>query len=137
MLWSFIKPTGVMRRERKTTQLIYTVFTLLVALAMFLAASGSGNPTTAEPLPTWVDMSANVVAALIGLLVLLPKTRGVGSIAAILLMLLSMVVNYNVDGYAFFLRALPFNLGTVVIAFILARHYWKDLPNTFRPSSAP
>lgn len=123
-----------MRRESKTTQIIFTLFALIVALAMFLAASGSGNPTTAEPLPTWVDTGANVVAALIGVLILLPKTRAASSMAAAVLMLLSMFFNYTVDGYAFFLRALPFNLGTLVIALLLTSYYWKDLPATFKPS---
>ena len=132
---SFIKPTVVMRRESKTTQIIFTLLALLVALAMFLAASGSGNPTTTEPLPVWVDTAANVLAALIGILVLLPKTRAASSIAAAVLMLLAMFFNYTVDGYAFFLRALPFNLGTLVIALLLASHYREDLPNTVKPST--
>ena len=132
---SFIKPTVVMRRDSKITHTIFTLFALLVALAMVLAASGSGNPTTAEPLPTWFDTGANVLAALLGLLVLLPKTRAASSMAAAVLMLLSMFFNYTVDGYAFFLRALPFDLGTLVIALLLTSHYWEDLPATFKPST--
>ncbi|MEZ4730751.1 MAG: hypothetical protein R3E79_26795 [Caldilineaceae bacterium] len=122
-----IQPTVVMRKDGKRTNTIYTLLAIIVALAMFLAASGSGNPTTAEPLPAWFDTSANVLAALIGILVLLPKTRVASSMAAAVLMLLSMFFNYTVDGYAFFLRALPFNLGTLVIALVLIRHYWDDL----------
>lgn len=122
-----IRPTLVMNRDGKTTHTIYTLLAVIVALAMFLAASGSGNPTTEEPLPAWVDTGANVLAALIGILVLLPKTRVASSMAAAVLMILSMFFNYTVDGYDFFLRALPFNLGTLVIALILTSHYWDDL----------
>lgn len=132
-----IKPTLVMRRDSKRAHTVFTLLAVIVALAMFLAASGSGNPSTVEPMPVWFDTGANVLAALIGVLVLLPKTRGVSSMAAALLMVLAMFFNYTVDGYAFFLRALPFNLGTMVIALILASHHWADLPYTFSLSPEP
>lgn len=42
-------------------------------------------------------------------------------------MLASMVTNYQVDGYAYFMHALPFNLVTLALSLVLAWHYRSDL----------
>ena len=119
--------TRSMRHQSRTSFIVYTVMAVLVALAMFVAASGEGSPDTAEPLPDWVNVSANIFAASVGLLVLVPRTRAFGSLAAAANMMISMVLNYRVDGVAFFLMALPFNLITIVLATALAWRYRADL----------
>lgn len=104
---------------------LYHAAAVLVALAMFAAALGSGNPDAAPDaarLPAWVDTLGNVLAAGFGVLVLIPRTRAGGALAAAALMALAMGVNYTVDGVDFFLRALPFNLITIALsAFIVWR----------------
>ncbi len=131
------KSTPVMSRDSKRANTIFTILAVLVALSMFVAASGSGsgNPAVEEPLPAWVDIGANVVSAIIGILVLLPKTRAVGAVAAAANMLLSMFVNYRVDGFDYFLYVLPYNIGTLAIALMLVWHYWEDLSYTFKSTS--
>lgn len=132
---TFLKPTLVMQRDGRGTNTFFTALAVLVALAMFVAASGSGsgNPASGQPLPAWVDIAANVLSALIGVLVLLPRTRAVGSILAIVNMLLSMVVNYRVDGIDYFARVIPFNVVTILLAAMLVGHYAEDLLRLFRP----
>lgn len=128
-----LQPTLVMTRDGKIANRIYLALTVLVALAMLAAASGSGSGShvTAQPLPAWVDLAANVLSLLIGVLVLLPRTRVLGSMLAVVNMLLSMVVNYKVDGIAYFAKVSPFNVATIVVASILVGHYADDLPHLF------
>lgn len=129
-------PTLTMRKDSKRTNRIYTAIVVLVALAMFLAALGSGSPDT-DPdvaLPGWFDFLANVISAGFGILVLLPKTRVIGAISAVISMVLSMIVNYAVDGVDFFLQALPFNVITMILALLVTLHYWKDWPYVFESS---
>lgn len=101
------------------------VVALLVAVAMFLCASGSGNPATVDPLPDWINITSNVVCVIIGIFVLNPGTRFIASIFAALNMVASMVTNYKVDGYDYFLQALPFNIVTLVLALVLIYHHYK------------
>ena len=128
-----LQPTLVMKRDGKIANRIYMALTVLVALAMLAAASGSGSGShvTAQPLPAWVDVAANVLSLLIGVLVLLPRTRVLGSMLAVVNMLLSMVVNYTVDGMAYYAKVSPFNVTTIMVASILVGHYADDLPNLF------
>ncbi|MEN0067609.1 MAG: hypothetical protein AAGA48_36090 [Myxococcota bacterium] len=111
--------------ETPRTRTLYTVAAIVVAIAMFVAALGSGNPSTpleAKP-PAWFDILGNVLAAGIGVLVLVPRTRGFGGVAAAVMMVISMFLNYQIDGVAFFLAALPFNLITLTLGVLLAwRH---------------
>ena len=73
---------------------------------------------------------------MIGVLVLLPRTRVLGSMLAVVNMLLSMVVNYTVDGMAYFAKVSPFNVTTIMVASILVGHYADDLPNLFNGQPA-
>lgn len=129
-----LQPTLVMNRDGKIANRIFTALTVLVALAMLAAASGSGSGShvTAQPLPAWVDIAANVLSLLIGALVLLPRTRALGSMLAVVNMLLSMVVNYKVDGIGYFAKVSPFNVATIMVASILVGHYADDLPGLFK-----
>ncbi|MBK8541973.1 MAG: hypothetical protein IPL60_18545 [Ardenticatenia bacterium] len=47
-----------------------------------------------------------------------------------------MVVNYTVDGMAYFKKVSPFNVTTILVASILACHYADDLPNPFNGQPA-
>ena len=127
---AMLAPTFVMQRDGRGANTVFTVLTILVALSMFVAAagSGSGSYVTEQPLPAWVDIAANVLSALIGVLVLLPRTRVLGGILAIVNMSLSMYVNYTVDGVGYFVQVLPYNLITIMIAALLVGHYAEDLP---------
>lgn len=135
---TLLSPTNVMQRDGKTANRIFTTIAVLVALAMFVAAagSGSGNHVTEQPLPAWVDIVANVLSALIGILVLLPRTRALGSIFAVVNMALSMYVNYTVDGIEYFATVSPFNVTTIMLASLLIGHYAEDLSDLFKARTA-
>lgn len=98
---------------------LLTGVALLVALAMFVAAAGDGSADAPSPPPDWFNQLANVASAAIGVLVLIPRTRGLGAWLAILSMLMSMVANITVDGVGYFWRVLPFNLGTIALSATL------------------
>jgi preprotein translocase subunit SecG len=67
-----------------------------------------------------------VLCVIIGVLVLLPRTRGRASLAAGFNMLVSMITNYVVDGPAYFLKVLPFNAITLILALVLVWRYRAD-----------
>ena len=127
MFSTLFQATPVSQADSRLAHAAYTVAAVLVAAAMFLAASGSGNPATEKPLPDWVNTGANVLCMFIGFLVLLPRFRAAAAIAAALNMVASMVANYQIDGYAYFVHALPFNLVTLGLSLALAWHYRSDL----------
>lgn len=113
--------------ETPRTRTLYTVATVIVAVAMFVAALGSGNPDTppeAKP-PAWLDILGNILAAGIGVLVLIPRTRAIGGAGAVVMMVISMYLNYRFDGLDFFLLALPFNLITLTLGALLAWRYGR------------
>ena len=95
---------------------------------MFLAASGSGsgNPVSAPP-PVWLDVGGNIFAAAIGLFVLIPRTRILGGISAVINMFISMYLNYTIDGIEYFALLSPYNTITIMLASILIGHYAADL----------
>jgi hypothetical protein len=99
----------------------------LLAATQLACALGSGNPATVDPLPDIVNTAANVAAALIGLMVLWPRTRALGSVLAALNMVASMVTNYTVDGLPYFLQVLPFDIGALVLALALCALQYRDL----------
>jgi len=133
---TWMQPTAVMRRDSRITNRVFDVLAILVALSMFVAAagSGSGHYVTEQPLPTWVDVAANVVSAAIGVLVLLRRTRALGGVLAVINMGLSMYVNYRVDGIEYFAQVSPYNVTTIFVASLLIGHYVEDLfPRLNRP----
>jgi hypothetical protein len=119
--------TPSMQRDNGATRLVYWVLCGLIAAAMGLAASGSGNPVTAEPLPDWINGGANLLCVLIAVLVLLPRTRAIGAMAAGVNMIISMVTNVLVDGPAYALMVLPFNIVTLALSVMVAWHHRDDL----------
>jgi len=127
MLNMLFKPTPTMLNDGRRDHILFTTVAVLAAVTMFLCATGSGNPTTAEPLPDAVNTAANVLAVLIGIFILIPKTRAVASIAGAANMVASMLVNYFVDGYAYFLQVLAFDLVALGLSLVVLWHYRKDL----------
>jgi hypothetical protein len=127
MMKMLLKPTPTMLHDSRVANILYTLVAVLAAVAMFLCATGSGNQTTAEPLPDFVNTAANVLAVFIGIFILIPKTRAIASIAGWLNMLVSMLVNYFVDGYAYFLQVLAFDLVALGLSLVVLWHYRKDL----------
>jgi hypothetical protein len=134
MLNMLFKPTPTMLNDGRSAHILFTIVALLAAVTMFLCATGSGNPTTAEPLPDFVNMAANVLAVFIGIFILIPKTRAIASIAGSLNMLASMLTNYLVDGYAYFLQVLAFDLTALGLSLVVLWHYRKDLKRHDSPS---
>jgi len=100
-----------------------TISLMLMAVGQFLCASGSGNPATIDPLPDWVNNSANIANIVIGLMVFIPRTRVLAACLSVLITLISMITNYVVDGYDFFLQALVFNLVLIGVSLHVYFHY--------------
>ncbi|MEM7323991.1 MAG: hypothetical protein AAF531_12960 [Actinomycetota bacterium] len=128
-LSSLLAPSPVSSRETRNERIGYTAITVLVAIAMFIAASGSGSGeyVTAEPPPDALNIAGNVFAATIGILVLIPRTRIYGAILAVGNMFVSMYLNYTYDGVDFFVDLIPYNVITIMLASILIGHYEPDL----------
>ena len=130
MFKNLIAPSRVMSQDSVNTNRIFWIISGLVAVAMLLCASGSGNPTTAQPLPDWINTSVNVLNVVFAILVLIPKTRALGALLAALNMVASMYTNYAVDGYDYFMKVLAFDLASLVVSLVVLLHYWRDLfPN--------
>ena len=118
--------TPTMQKDTPALRGFYWVLTLLTAAAQVLCALGSGSPDTANPMPDWVNTGANLLNLFIAGLVLLPRTRLWGALAAALIMILSMITNAQVDGFDYFLKVLPFDLGALAVAAVLAWHHRGD-----------
>lgn len=127
MLNMIFKPTPTVLNDGRSAHILFTIVAVLTAVTIFLCATGSGNPTTEEPLSDFVNTAANVLAVLIGIFILIPKTRAVASIAGAANMVASMLVNYFVDGYAYFLQVLAFDLVALGLSLVVLWHYRKDL----------
>ncbi|MEM9132172.1 MAG: hypothetical protein AAF962_05785 [Actinomycetota bacterium] len=126
---SLLAPSPVSARETRNERIAYTVIAVIVAIAMFIAASGSGSGeyVTAEPPPDALNIAGNVFAAAVGILVLIPRTRIYGAILAVANMFVSMYLNYTYDGVDFFVDLIPYNTVTIMLASILIGHYEPDL----------
>ncbi|MEM7118302.1 MAG: hypothetical protein AAF614_38090 [Chloroflexota bacterium] len=134
---TILNPSFVTQRDSKQSNIAYMAIAILVALAMFVAASGAGSDDFAieQPLPDWFNIGANVVSIIWAFLVLIPRTRIIGAILVVINMSLSMYVNYAVGGIEFFAFAVPYNTATIILAAILIGHYSDDLPYLFNRSS--
>ncbi|MEM7271445.1 MAG: hypothetical protein AAF547_00070 [Actinomycetota bacterium] len=135
VLRSLLAPSPVSGRETRNERLGYTAISVLVAIAMFLAASGSGSGqyVTAEPPPDALNIAGNVFAAAIGIMVLIPRTRVFGAILAVGNMFISMYLNYTYDGVEYFVDLIPYNTVTIMLASILVGHYEPDLARLAPP----
>jgi hypothetical protein len=99
------------------------VFVALMAIGQFLCASGSGHPGTSEPLPEWLNSTANAINIVIGIIVLVPRTRVLAASLSVVVTLVSMVTNYLVDGFDYFLQVLPFSLVLLGVSLYVYFHY--------------
>lgn len=135
---AILNKTLVMQRDSKQANRIYTIIAGLVAIAMIIAASGSGTETYASGEPTLgrlvLDNGGNLLALIFAILVLVPRTRIIGAISAVILMFISMYLNYTLDGIEFFARAIPYNTITIMLGSILIGHYFEDFRYVFRPA---
>lgn len=123
--------TPVMLQDRKQTHITFTLLSLLLALTLFACALGSGSPNTVNPAPAWFNVGTNIMAVCFGILVLLPKTRGLGGAHGIFNFAGSMVTNYVVDGPAYFVEVLPFDAIGLFLSIAVTYHYRSDLRSTF------
>lgn len=130
-----ISQSFVMKRDSRLSRISYTIIALLVAVAMFIAASGAGpeDVVSERTLPDWFNIAANIVSIIWAVLVLIPRTRIVGAILVLINMALSMWVNYVVGGVEFFVFAVPYNTTTIGLACLLIGHYFEDLRYLFNP----
>ncbi|MEM9036692.1 MAG: hypothetical protein AAGA99_18960 [Actinomycetota bacterium] len=135
---SFFRPSFVTAAESRRERIVFTGIAIVVAVAMFLAASGSGSgdPVGEQP-PVVVDVGGNVLSVVIGLLVLMPRTRAIGSILAIGNMFVSMYLNYTVDGVDYFVDLIPYNTVTIMLASVLLGHHAADLAHLRGGPGAP
>lgn len=129
MFSSLLAPSNVSARETPNERRAYWVIAAIVAIAMFLAASGSGSGeyVTAEPPPDALNIAGNVFAAAIGVMVLIPRARIYGAILAVINMFVSMYLNHTYDGVEYFVDLVPYNVTTIMLASILIGHYEPDL----------
>lgn len=118
--------TANIKKDSPLKRAMLWAMCIAIAAAMGLAASGSGNPETADPLPDWVNTASNLLCIVIGALVLLPRTRFIGAFAAGLMMVVSMATNYWVDGVTYFIKVLPFNLVTLGLATVVVWYCRAD-----------
>ncbi len=125
-MMTLFQPTAVMRQDSPVSRAIYWALALATSAAQVLCALGSGSPTTANPMPDWVNTSANLINVALAVLVLVPRTRIWGAIGAAVIMILSMFTNAQVDGFDYFLAVLPFDLGALAVAAVLAWHHRGD-----------
>ncbi len=132
---TLLKPTPVMSRDSRKANIGYTILAVLVALALFVAASGSGAAEQVQPSPELLDAGGNILSAVFGVLILIPRTRIIGALYAVVSMFISMYLNYTFDGVEFFVMAIPYNTVTIALGSILIGHYMDDLFTLFKPTA--
>ena len=122
-----LQPTRVMRNDSPAMRGLFWILALATSATQVLCALGSGNPDTAKPLADWINTTANLLNILIAVLVLLPATRFWGAVAAAIIMIVSAITNFQVDGYAYFLKVLPFDVLAFALAAVVAWHHRGDV----------
>ncbi len=121
-----LQPSRVMRNDSPAMRGIFWILALATSATQVLCALGSGNPDTAQPLADWVNTTANLLNILVAILVLVPATRFWGAVAAAIIMIVSTITNFQVDGYAYFLKVLPFDVLAFALAAVVAWHHRGD-----------
>ena len=122
-----LQPTRVMRNDSPAMRGLFWILALATSATQVLCALGSGNPDTAQPLADWVNTTANLLNILVAILVLVPATRFWGAVAAAIIMIVSTITNFQVDGYAYFLKVLPFDVLAFALAAVVAWHHRGDV----------
>jgi len=125
-MMKLMQPSPVMRNDRTPVKAVFWILALGTAATQVLCALGSGSPDTAQPLADWVNITANVLNIVVAILVLLPGTRVWGAVAAVGIIIASIITNYQVDGYDYFLKVLPFDLVALVLPAVIAWHHRGD-----------
>ena len=125
-MMKLMQPSPVMRNDRTPVKAVFWILALGTAATQVLCALGSGSPDTAQPLADWVNITANVLNIVVAILVLLPGTRVWGAVAAVGFIIASIITNYQVDGYDYFLKVLPFDLVALVLPAVIAWHHRGD-----------
>ena len=95
----------------------------LMAIGQFLCASGSGSPATVDPLPDWLNNTANFFNIAIGIGVFIPRMRVLSAVLSVLITVASIATNYLVDGYEYFLQVLAFDLVLIGVSLFVFFHY--------------
>ncbi|MEO0562051.1 MAG: hypothetical protein AAF125_08055, partial [Chloroflexota bacterium] len=123
----------VMQRDSRRANIGYTLLAVIVALALFVAAAGAGPPDYVSPnaLADWMNVGANIVCIVFGVLILIPRTRIIGALFGVFYMFGAMYVNYTVVGIEFFASAIPYNTVSLAISSILVGHYFEDIFGVF------
>ena len=122
-----LQPTRVMRNDSPAMRGLFWILALATSATQVLCALGSGDPDTAQPLADWINTTANLLNILLAVLVLLPATRFWGAVAAAIIMIVSAITNFQVDGYAYFLKVLPFDVLAFALAAVVAWHHRGDV----------
>ena len=121
-----LQPGAIMRNDSPAVRAVFWILALGTAATQVLCALGSGSPDTAQPMADWFNIAANVVNIIVAVVVLLPGTRVWGAVAAVVVMIASMITNFQVDGSAYFLKVLPFDLVALVLPAVIAWHHRGD-----------
>ena len=96
---------------------------ILVAIGQFLGVLDAGHSGTVALLPAWINDTANVANIVIGLMVLIPKTRVLAASLSVLITLITMGTNYFLAGHEMFLEVLPVNLVLIGVSLYVHLHY--------------
>lgn len=126
-MMKLMQPSPVMRNDSAVVKAVFWILALGTAATQVLCALGSGNPDTAQPLADWVNVTANLLNIAIAVLVVLPGTRVWGAVAAVGIIIASIITNYQVDGYGYFLKVLPFDLVALGLPAVIAWHHRGDI----------
>ena len=128
--------TPTMLLDNKKEKIFYIILVLLMALGQFLCASGSGPSSGVDPVSVWVHTDMNIFNTIIGILVLIPKTRAFAALLSTVISTVSMTANYTFYGFSYFLKLLPFDGLLFTVSLLILIHYWPDLRNTFKANRA-
>jgi hypothetical protein len=93
MLKYLFGPTAVMSADSQRQKIAYSILVLLVALGQFICASGSGSSAGPDSVSGGVHTAMNIANTLIGILVLIPRTRVLGGVLSAIILTMSMVAN--------------------------------------------
>jgi hypothetical protein len=135
MLKFLFGPTAVMSADSQRQKIVYSILVLLVALGQFICASGSGSSAGPDSVSGGVHTAMNIANTLIGILVLIPRTRVLGGVLSAIILTMSMVANYVFYGAAYFLKLLPFDGSIFIFSILVSVHYWPDIRFLLKASS--
>ncbi len=132
MLKFLSQSTRVMAADSKFQANVYAALVVLIALGQFACASGSGGSAGSDTVSGGVHTAMNVANTMIGVLVLIPRTRAIAALLSAVILILSMTANYTFYGVPYFLKLLPFDGSIFLVSVIVAVHYAAEIRNTFK-----